>query len=478
MTWELLSYKSPVLPIHAALLRTGKVFFFPGSGNDPNNVNNSRNDSAIWDVSIGTFSRPKTPLDDAGFPIDMFCAGHSFLHDGRLIVAGGTEQYDPYQGSPATLIFDPITEEWTKASAMNSGRWYPTVVTLSDGRVLAVSGLDENGSLDTYPEIYAAGTGWKFFTQPTSRLPMYAHLFLLGSGKVFYSGAYMGSNNNVSPRILTLPTNFTQKIEEIPVSGLVAASSRAQAASVLLPPVQDQKVMIIGGGNYSGTTKSVNIVNLKANPPTYKAAAPLNYARMHHNAVLLPDRTVFVCNGSGKREDGTQATLAAEIYNPVTNTWKVVERASVTRLYHSVALLLPDGRVVTAGGNPNRNTQELRLEIYSPPYISQIRPVILSAPQTVTYGQTFQINTPQAQQIYRVNLIKPMATTHCLDTEQRLVDVYINSRNSTSVNVTLLPNLTLMRQKNLAPPGWYMLSILDTNTVPSVATWIQVLPPA
>lgn len=488
-SWKVLSYKCPILPIHAALLHTGKILFFAGSGNDPNNVNFS-NGTAVWDVSKGTFSLPANPVDNAGLPIDMFCAGHSFLSDGRLMVAGGTDQYDPFQGLPSALVFDPSTEQWTKIEPMNAGRWYPTVVTLGDGRIIALSGLNENGSLDTYPDIYSDATDWIYFAQPTSRLPMYSHIFLLSSGKLFYSGGYFYENHGVWPRILTLPKDPTQKITETSVSGLVDLNSRSQCACVLLPPAQDQKVMIIGGGdqlkflkngsinpNHNKATSSVNIVDLKASTPTYKVAAPLKTGgRMHHNAVLLPDRTVFVCNGSGMYESETQARRTAEIYDPATNTWTVAATASVTRLYHSVALLLPDGRVVTAGGNPERAQNELRLEVYSPPYMSKTRPVIQSAPQKVKYGQSFQIQTPQAQNINKVNLIKPMATTHGLDTEQRLVGVKITSRTSTSLNVAILPEFTSNVQKNIAPAGWYMLSILDNSRVPSVAKWIQLVP--
>ena len=478
MGWKQLSYKSPILPVHAALLRTGKVLFIAGSGNNPKNVN-TPNGSAVWDVSQGTFSRPVTPEDGSGLPIDFFCGAHSFLPDGRLMLAGGTAQYDPFYGLPAALIFDPITEKWTKVESMNSGRWYPTVITLGDGRVLALSGKDENGSIDTYPEIYSvANNDWNFFKQPTSRLQMYAHLFLMSSGKLFYSGAQFGGNNRVSPRILTLPKDYTQKIAETPVPGLQDADYGNQAASVLLPPAQDQKVMIIGGRNSPGaTTNRVNIVDLKANNPTYTAASPLNYRRTHHSAVLLPDRTVFVCNGSQMNETEAQATRAAEIYNPATNTWKVVEMANISlRLYHSVALLLPDGSIVTGGGNPKRTIQELGLEIYSPAYMSKPRPEIDSAPQRITYGESFQIYTPQAQVISKVNLIKPMATTHCLDTEQRLVDVKINSRTNTYLNVRLLYDFTVNESRNIAPPGWYMLSLLDKYKVPSVAKWVQVVP--
>jgi hypothetical protein len=469
MPWQTLSYDCPINPIHAALLRTGKVFFFTGSGNNPDNQGETKG-SAVWDVNSGTFSRPTTPNDAAGEPLDLFCAGQSFRPDGKLMVAGGTLQYDPFHGSTAALLFNPSTEQWEQVGSMNRGRWYPTVVTLGDGRIFALSGLDVNGNLDRNPEIYSSTFGWRIFSQQTSRLPMYSHLFLTSNGKLFYSGGYF-ENTGVSPRILTLPSRFNRTIAEQTVSGLQDADSGEQAASILLPPAQDQKVMMIGGGNgfYGAATKRVNIVNLNASSPAYTAAAPLNYARMHHNAVILPDRTVFVCNGSQVGEKVDQSTLPAEIYNPATNTWTVVETPNVNgRVYHSVALLLPDGRIVAAGGNPDRRIEERRIEIYSPAYMSQTRPVIQNAPSTVGYGRTITIATPQAANIKWVSLIRPMATTHSCETEQRLVDIPISSRSSNSLTGTVTSN------RNIAPPGYYMLFITDNSNIPSVASWIQV----
>jgi Domain of unknown function (DUF1929) len=465
--WQILSYQAPILPIHAALLRTGKVLFFCGSGNDPNRLNTPY-DSVLWDVNKGTFSRQAPLLDSNNQPIDLFCAGHSFTPDGMLMVAGGTLRYDPFYGSPFVLMFDPITEKWIKKPSMHSGRWYPSVLTLGSGRILAVSGLGIDGKLNKQPEIYSStfANGWNAFPA-TSALPSYPHLFLLSNGNIFYSGARMGGSA-VTPRILTLPGTFTQSIAEKVVPGLQDPAFGDQAASVLLPPAQDQKVMIIGGGSGSTVTSRVNIVNLKATNPTYVGSTFLKYGRKHHSAVLLPDRTVFVCNGSKMDEDTTQSMLPAEIYNPATNSWTAVAKQNVARVYHSVALLLPDGRVAAAGGNPRRRVNELRLEIYSPAYISRPRPIIQSAPKALSYRLQFTIQTPQATNIKWVSLIRPMATTHSCDTEQRLVDVPINFRNATSLNVTLTDN------RNIAPPGWYMLFISDNSGTPSVATWTQI----
>ncbi len=467
MTWQV-SSTCPINPIHAAVGRTGKILFFGGSGNDPSNMANSAKGVALWDVNSGIFSTPTVPLDSNNNPIDVFCAAQSFRPNGQLFVAGGTLQYDPFKGIRDSFVFDFTTEQWSKVASMYRGRWYPTVLTLGNGTIFALSGLDINGNLDRNPEIFNGTTAWNIFTQQTSAFALYAHLVLLSSGKLFYTGAQLGGNNGVSPRILTLPSRFNRAIAEQAVSGLQASDTCNQAASVLLPPAQDQKVMIIGGGGGTATNR-VNIVNLNASTPTYTAAAYLNYARMHHNAILLPDRTVFVCNGSKVEQDVSQSTLPAEIYNPATNAWTVVQTPTVNgRVYHSVAVLLPDGRVVTAGGNPDRGFYESRIEIYSPAYMSQTRPGINSAPATTNYNATITIQTSQAANIKWVHLIRPMAPTHGLDTEQRLVDLPISSRTSSSLSVQITGN------RNIAPPGYYMLFIVDNNNVPSVAKWIQL----
>lgn len=476
MPWQL-SSQIPINPIHAALGRTGKILFFGGSGNDPSQTayDNSPEGVRLWKPSDGTFTTPTIPRDNSGNPIDLFCAAHSFRADGQLFVAGGTLQYDPFYGIADSFIFNFTANSgnggWTKLASMNRGRWYPTVLTLGDGRIFTLSGLDVSGNLDRNPEIFKGSTGWNIFTLQTSAFALYAHLVLLDSGKLFYTGAQLGGNNGVSPSILTLPSKFNRAIAEQSVPGLEVPDSANQAASVLLPPAQDQKVMIIGGGGGGVATNRVNIVNLSATTPTYTAAPSLLNPRMHHNAVILPDRTVFVCNGSRGEEDITQSTLPAEIYNPATNTWTAVETPIVNgRVYHSVAVLLPDGRVVVAGGNPTRGTYENQIEIYSPAYISQTRPIISSAPATANYSSTITIQTNQpATNIKWVHLIRPMATTHGLDTEQRLVDTPINSRSGKSLKVQITSN------RNIAPPGYYMLVVVNNNNIPSVASWIQLV---
>jgi hypothetical protein len=468
-TWGLLPFTSQLNAVHAALLRTGKVFLLAGSGNDPTNYPFARGSVILdFNASNGNPRFPANPVNSQGRQTDLFCCGHAFLSNGQLLLAGGTLQYDPFFGLKDALLLDPVSAGWTRVTSMAGGRWYPTLTTLGDGRVLAVSGLDTAGAYNQLPEIYSPGIGWAPLARTTKIWPMYAHLFLLQDGRIFYAGGQLGSTKGLTPCIWDMGTNTTT-----PVGGLTNLTLRNQSASVLLPPAQAQRVMIIGGGPSSGTsraTNACNIVDLKTPAPAYQPAAPLRHARMHHNAVLLPDRTVFVCGGSNVQEDTAAAVLRAEVYTPDTNTWTEVAAAQVPRVYHAVALLLPDGRVVSAGSNRLREEDEQRMEIYRPAYLSAAtRPVISGAPQQLTYGQQFQISTAQAGNIRWISLIRPRATTHSFDMEQRLVDVPFTV-SGTTLRATLPAN------PNLAPPGWYMLFISDRNNIPSVAAWVRVLP--
>jgi hypothetical protein len=142
-------------------------------------------------------------------------------------------------------------------------------------------------------------------------------------------------------------------------------------------------------------------------------------------------------------------------------------------------VLLPDGRVVAAGGNPEGGSQvaweppdeeeELRLEVFSPPYLFKgPRPEITGAPQAAAHGETITVDTPQAGGIRWASLVRNGVTTHSFDSEQRLVDLEIAGRAAGSLQVTVPAN------PNLAPPGWYMLFLVDQAGIPSVASWVRL----
>ncbi|HEY0813067.1 MAG TPA: galactose oxidase-like domain-containing protein [Pseudonocardia sp.] len=479
---------SGVLAIHAAVLPTGQVLFFSGSGNnqvraaapDFGDVNHQLYTSAVWDPDTHQLTFPDTIDGLDHHPFDFFCGGDTFLPDGTLLSAGGNQAYVA-KGRRDAVVFDAAKEEWTHRAPMRAGRWYPTLLPLGDGRVLAVSGLDENANLNQMFEIYSPDKdAWEQLPTPNQNLffgmPLYAHLFLMRDGRVFFDGGRMDDPNPQGPVVMDLTT---RPLTIAGVFGLGDPESRDQSASVLLPPAQDQQVMVIGGGpgddsNGTGSTAIVDLGNLDAG---FRAGEPMSLPRMHLNAVLLPDRTVFVSGGSMAREQRVAARLQSEIYDPSDGTWRSAASASVVRMYHSVALLLPDGRVVAAGGNPppygnhvqwgqDGTNEEMRVEIYSPPYLfAGPRPVISAVQDEVAYDQPFAITTPAPDTIRSACLIRPGVTTHAFDNSQRLVDLPIAGRSATILNVTAPAT------SELAPPGWYMLFIVDESGVPSVAMW-------
>ncbi len=495
--WELLKFDSGVLAVHAALLRTGKVLFFAGSGSsairfaDPNFGNMAKGifTSVVWDplaAPPNNFSHPTTIMAANGRPFDFFCGGDTSLADGRLLSAGGTGHYNPFEGRADATIFDPDSEQWSFAASMHHGRWYPSLIALGDGRILAATGLTEaannphNETLETYSP---ATNRWQVqhFQPGVQTLPLYAHLFLMEDGRVFFDGGHMDDAVLLDPCLIDLTVN---PVHTHAVPGLSARDMRSQSASVLLPPAQDQRVMLIGGGpdgkpNKTDAIENVDVVDFKAARPQFAAAMPLCLPRLHLNSVLLPDGTVFVTGGSLQQETGRLARLQSEIYDPAKDTWTLTAPCTIPRLYHSTALLLPDGRVVTAGGNPDGGThvqwgkdpkEEMHIEIFSPPYLFKgARPSITGAPVEWKYGSTVSIKTPDAGNLRGACLIRNCVTTHSYDTNQRLValGIVIQAGGVVQVSVTNNPNL--------APTGWYMLFLISNTGVPSVAVWVHLI---
>ena len=253
-----------------------------------------------------------------------------------MLAAGGTLQYDPFRGLRDAYLYDPAQPHVRDTTAaMGGGRWYPTLVTLADGNVLTVSGLGEDGNLDAVPEVYDWQAGHWHALPPSGNWPMYAQLYVLADGRVFYAGAQMGGNNAMLPAVIDFPTAHVEAVH-----GLSDPDLRNQGASVLLPPAQDQRVLIVGGGpadphNMAMATGEACVVALAQPHPVYRHAAPLHFPRMHLNAVILPDRTVVVCGGADRQEMTAEASFHAEIYDPVADAWALGappgSRACITR---------------------------------------------------------------------------------------------------------------------------------------------------
>lgn len=474
--WTDAAAQLPTASVHTTLLNTGKVLIVAGSSNQYNEFAAGHFTSVLWNPVDNSMKSIPTPYD-------MFCNGHVLLRDGRLLILGGTVAYPQYdqngklindwKGSKHTYIFDPISESYSPASDMSVGRWYPGVVRLGDDRVVAVGGLDETGHDTAVNEVFTpnpnawdSGNGGSWAQLPTRPFPQYAHLILAADGRLFYTGESTGDTGQ-SPGMWNPTTGAWQD-----VNGLPNLWQRNAGASVLLPPAQQQRVMVIGGGDYSlPTLRDTNIVDLTATNPTYQPGPPILNPKMYVGAVILPDRTVLQTNGASQFR--ANAVHDAQVYDPATNAWTTMNSPGVDRLYHSTALLLPDGRVATFGSQVIGGQNELRISTFSPTYLFKgQRPAITSGPTYLNYDPStrpvFTVTMASRTSISTVSLVRPSATTHSTDNEQRLIDVPFTRPAANQVSIQLPTN------RNLLPPGWYMLNVVDSKGRPSASRWISV----
>ena len=460
--WTTLPYLMPINPVHSALMNNGKILIVSGSGNVAAETNFR---SAVLDLQSERVDITSSQ------PWDMFCNGMVILSDGRVFVNGGNLQYDPFHGQPKNAAFDPATGVFTDLQNMAHGRWYPTVTTLGDGRVMTFSGLDENGSTNATVEIYTPGTGWSPQYGAGWTPPLYPRMHLLPDGKVLYTGSGTGSRL-FNPAAVPTPAWIAGAVATTNYSG-----TRTYGTSVLLPlrpsDTYKGKVMIFGGGNPA--TATTETLDTSAPTPWHWTSGPsMSQPRIEMNATILPNGKILATGGSLNDEQVASASLNADLYDPVAGTFSSAGANAYARLYHSNALLLPDATVLLLGGNPARGTYEQHMEIYSPAYLFDgsgnlaSRPGITGvSPAAFSYGNTFQIQTPNAADITQVVLVRPGAPTHAFDMEQRLVELTFTA-GAGVLTATAPPN------GNIAPPGYYMVFLLNSSGVPSVATFVRV----
>ncbi|GAA3192177.1 galactose oxidase early set domain-containing protein [Actinocorallia longicatena] len=487
-SWTVQQASDEVRAMHAVVLPgSGKVLLIAGSGNSDRNFKAGKFTSQIYDPKTGAFKVINTPSD-------MFCAGHAHLPDGRILIMGGTGNYargdgkSAYAGLKSSYVFDPATEKYTPAGDMVTGHWYPSATAMGNGDILSFGGyrefMDHTENSRQTEQFSWALRKWlgPEATKQYVDWGTYPGMILMQDGRLFYTGSYVFSYPKFRPKDSGFATaaiydHRDGTITEVP--GLRRPKQRDQAMSVLLPPAQDQRVLTMGGGdvNKRSNTPSgsgdephahdnVDVIDLKAADPQYRPGVEnLPAGKIYPSAVLLPDGKVFETGGSEytRRDDVHEAS----ILDPETGRFqRNIPADPVGRGYHNTAMLLPDGRVLAAGGNPASNTFDTSISIYSPSYLYKTnRPVITSAPASWGYGQTREIRT--SGPIARATLIRPAAVTHSSDPNQRYVDLKITN-NGTAPRLGLDPN------RNLTPPGWYMLFVVNADGVPSVAKWVKV----
>jgi hypothetical protein len=384
-----------------------------------------------------------------------------------------------FQGIRDAYEFDVVAEKYIKVDPMKEARWYPTLTTLSDGKILSVSGLDDIGQLvPGKNEIYDPKTKKWAYTDKVRQFPTYPALFLMQNGKVFYSGSNAGygpDDVGRDPGVWDVDSNRFTKIP-----GMSDADRLETSGTVLLPPAQDEKYMVIGGGGVGESklsSEKTRIVDLKADRPRFVDGPSLDKGTRYPQASILPDDSVLVSGGSEDyRGRGDSNILEARLYRPESNSFERVADPLVGRNYHSGSILLPDGSVMFFGSDSlfadKANTKpgkfEQRIEIYKPPYLFRgSRPSLSGGPQTIERGESGTFTSRHASSIKKVRLIRPSASTHVTDVDQRSIALDFTTSGD-KVTVTVPEN------RNLVQAGWYMLFVDDDQGTPSEAQWVRV----
>jgi galactose oxidase len=456
----------PLVPAAAAALPNGKLLTwssyqarnFGGSGTTA---------TAIYDPATGTVTQ--RTVTNTGH--DMFCPGISMLPDGRVLVTGGDD-------AGKSSFYNFATNAWTTGPTLATPRGYQSNTTLSDGRVFSIGGSWSGGQGGKNGEVWSAATGWqKLGAAPVTpmltadrqgvyRSDNHAWLFAWSNGRVLQAGPSRAMN-----------WYGTTGTGSVTAAGTRAADTDSMNGTAVM--YDAGKILTLGGSPHyqdSNATSNAHVVTIGATGAVAaRKVASMQYARAYHNSVVLPDGKVLVAGGQAYAVPFSDNTSVrnAELWDPATETFTTMAAAGVPRNYHSVATLLPDGRVFVGGGGlcGNCSTNHADGEIFTPPYLlngdgtARARPAITAAPASATYGASITVGTDRA--VSRFSLVRLGTATHTVNTDQRRIAL-------TPTAVTGGYQLSIPTDPGVVLPGYYMLFALDANGVPSVSRTIQI----
>jgi hypothetical protein len=542
---------SEILAVHAALLPSGKVLYFSGSEHDE--LTNAPYDTTrLWDPQSGEVQGTRP----ASYVADLFCCGHALLPDGRLLAAGGTSTYDsqtphgPHQSSShftgirSSAIFDWRDESrWQPGPLMAAGRWYPTLLTLHNGKVLALSGHPNVGRpahVNTDVELFDPATNQWTTAEPTVPWPLdprdshfdpwaaqvyYPRLHVIPQWKGLFSSTPFGmlqglrgasetqqalpsGSENRSPESAIEQTGQPRQnpffvVAEVPPylrhrgswppptgDSIYEGPNFSSVLLPLMPPDYWPRILIWGG-------RRPRVLDFRDHSKGWQEIGiERGYERRAYlDSVLLPDGTVLFVNGAtservlqppflgGLDSDGLRYP---ELYDPTTNRFKTLASSLIPRVYHSVALLLPDARVWVAGsnhdsvrnkggyknGDPSQgDARELRIETFAPPYLFKgPRPVLAVVPESVRYGDTIAVSSSTTIPIASFALLRCGSVTHAFNADQRYIGLQASSNGPQSMALTMPPSGWV------APPGYYLLFAVSDKGVPSKGAFIRLGP--
>jgi Domain of unknown function (DUF1929) len=494
----------PVIAINAIMLPTGKVLMFayprrPTSASDPAYQDFAK--AYVWNPVTGDSTAVPPPIDpDTGNPTNIFCSGASLLADGRVLITGGNvgNPFDTFHGLNTAFIFNPFTETWERQPSMRQGRWYPTQLRMPDGRTLIVAGLTRPGDPDFASgltnndlEIFSPDgslerNGMRFNGASTPPMTgLYPRMFWMPSGRAMAAGPFATDTWFLRPKPAGTTWTWNAASDELPDM----SRDREWGTAVQL---SGGRIMTFGGSptdidpgpaSVRPATNTTEVFDEDTPAAGWTAGPNMAVARSHANSVILPDAEIATIGG-GTGENGnyeyyrwlyTESNKQPGLYDPATGSTTLGNPQHEARTYHSTALLLPDGRVFSAGddingaGGPGTGLENDTAEIYSPPYLFKgPRPTLGSVPSWAGFGDTFEVSTSGAA-VTKAVLIAPGAATHAADMNQRrvLLDAPV-ARPNGHVAVQMPSN------PNLAPPGYYMLFLLSNEGVPSVARFVRI----
>ncbi len=459
-----------IVPLHMSLLPNGKIFAWGKT-----DVADTMGMPRIWDPATQPSPNglPQIHVDDM-----LFCAGHTLMPDGRLMVNGGHHMDDA--GIKTTYFFSQDGAP-TKGPDMANGRWYPTLTVLPNGNVLTMAGRNEAGAVVRTPELWN-GSAWSELTGAgTLEIPYYPRNFVdPKNGLVFYAGERVMSRwFNVAGTGSWTATGPAH----------IWPNNRDYGTAVMY---DTGKILYAGGGGHTSwptpdqksatPTATAEKIDLNQTAPTWQSAGSMSVPRRHLNSTVLPDGQVLITGGTRGSGfvniDEGLATKEAELWNPDTDQWTTLAANQVMRVYHSVSMLLPDGTVlhgasgdamaIQPGGAIVPVPPEKSHEIFSPPYLFKgNRPTITSASANVSYGGTISVATPYAAQITEARWIRLGSVTHAFDMGQRANSLSF-TRTATGLEVDVPDS------PNISPPGYYLLFILNRNGVPSTGAVVRV----
>ncbi len=459
-----------LVPAAASLLPTGKVLFWAGESRFSISQGGGRTYTSMFDPM--TLGATEALVSNTGH--DMFCPGTSNLPDGRLLINGGSD-------AARTSIYDPFAQTWSTAAPMNVARGYQANCVLQDGSVLTLGGSWSGPVGGKHAEIWTQAQGWRMLpgvpvTPMLSADPFPinayysndSHFWLLpaGNGKVFHAGPGFAMHWIDTQGNGSVTAAGPRGDDEFSINGTVAMYDIG-------------KILKNGGAAaYEDLNANANsyVIDINAGVKVRKIA-PMAYPRTYHNSVVLPNGQVLVIGGMtfAKNFTDTTAVLPSELFDPASETFTVVPAISVARTYHSVALLLPDARVLSAGGGlcgAGCDANHPDLQIYTPHYLinndgtDATRPAILTAPAQATHGTMIDVGTDSA--ITSFSLVRLSTNTHSVNNDQRRIPLSFNPTGTNAYRLSLPGN------PGVVLPGYYMLFAMNVEGVPSVAHMIRI----